>query len=88
MINDRDTLEDGNLTKSWFVKQNIAELGCGIFNLIGLGLGFIAYDVENDLQSIYDSNLTTTISFNQSDSLKNYLYWMLLISTLCLCKIL
>ena len=85
MVNDRDTLEDGNLTKNWYIKQNIAELGCGVFNLIGLGIGFVAYDVENDLKSI-DNMKESPLSLNDTDSLKSYLYWMLLMSTILLCK--
>ncbi len=85
MVNDRDTLEDGNLTKNWYIKQSIAELGCGVFNLIGLGIGFVAYDVENDLQSFYNIK-SSPLNLTDSTSLKYYLYWMLLISTILLCN--
>lgn len=86
LTNDRDTLEDGNLAKSWYIKQNLMELACGVFNVIGLGLGFIAYDLDTDLSSMFSGELTSPLSSDQSTSIKTYLYWLLLVSTVLLSK--
>ena len=85
-VNDRDTFEDGNLTNNWYIKQNLAELSCGVFNIIGLGIGFLAYDIENDLVNIYDPKTQASIGPDLALSVKTYLYWLLLFSTICLCN--
>lgn len=86
LTNDRDTLEDGNLAKSWYIKQNLMELACGVFNVIGLGIGFIAYDLDTDLSSMFSGELTSPLSADESMSIKTYLYWLLLVSTILLSK--
>lgn len=84
MLNHRDTLEDGNLTKSWYIKQNIAELACAVFNIIGLGIGFVAYDIDNDLQGFTQTSIFPLNKSFDFSALKFYLYWTLLMSTICL----
>lgn len=84
LTNDRDTLEDGNLAKSWYIKQNLMDLACGVFIIIGLGIGFIAYDVDTDLSSIFTGNIRSELDKEESDLLKTYLYWILFFSTLIL----
>jgi hypothetical protein len=63
----------------------LAELGCGVFNIIGLGIGFIAYDIDNDLVNIYDPNTQASIGPNLALDVTTALYWLLFFSTICLC---